>query len=140
MSDEKMIAFVRPKTHRATSTTRGTSTSAGVQPRARQAPVQASADALRADANWTADDLRTYVLRKVEERHGPQPDHGHPKMHSIFNKFHEVWGADAARIARYAFEGQARPGFWKGSPIKATRFTQGNYEWFAKAILDQINS
>jgi hypothetical protein len=138
---DKMIAFVRPKGPRVTTTTRGTTSAAGVTPKPRQAPVQASSDALRADENWTADDLRTYVLRKIEERHGAQPDHGHPKMRAIFNRFYEAWGAvDAARIARYAFEGQARPGFWKGAPIKATRFTRGNDEWFARAILDQINA
>jgi hypothetical protein len=143
--DDTMIAFVRPRT-KVTQTAGGTTQRTGVrkpEPEkerpAAEPIVRDMSDTMRADAAWTAADLQAYVLRQIERLHGPQPDHEHPKMRSIFTRFLSTWGTDAARIARYVFEVQPRKGYWKGAPVKATRFTKGNDEYFARAVLDQIN-
>ena len=140
---EPMTAFVRPRNRRGPQATVETTARITETTGVRKAPPKLVADVsdtLRSDQNWSAADLQSYVLRQIESMFGPQPDHSFaPKMTAIFKRFHGTWGADAARIARYVFETQSRPGYWKGAPVKATRFTKGNDQYFAQAVLDLLD-
>lgn len=87
------------------------------------------------DDQWSWQDLRDYVFREIESRFGPQPRD--PKIEAgIFKGFIGRWGADAAAIARHAFE--VADGYWKGAPISRSRFTQNCDPYFAQPIAERL--
>lgn len=100
-------------------------------------PVQftGSSDTIAA-GSWGWEEVRDYVLRKIDERWGAQP-RDPLKESGIFKGFVKRWGAKAEPIARCAFE--VHNGVWRGSPIKIGRFTVGSDPFFAAVIAKNIN-
>lgn len=92
---------------------------------------------LKADADWTAKDLQTYVMGEIERLHGAQVRNP-IKENAIFGSFMARWGSQAAAIARFAFE--VERGWWNRAPISATRFTKGSDPYFAVLIADRLNA
>lgn len=93
--------------------------------------ISGAAYLLKADGEWSWEDLRDYVMGQIEQYHGPQVRNP-VKEASIFRSFLSRHGADAPRIARYAFEVQR--GMWQRAPIAANRFCKGSDEYFADVI------
>lgn len=89
----------------------------------------------RPEAEWDWSDLRDYVVTRIQEVHGPQP-RDHKKEMGIFKGFLSRWGADAAAIARHAYEVEG--GWWRGAPIYVTRFCKGSDDYFARVIASKI--
>lgn len=96
----------------------------------------ATTDLLDAPDDWDWKQLRDYVMRQVQERHGPQPRGDEIRIASTFQSFHKRWGALAGPIARFAFEQQ--DGFWRSAPVTATRFTKGSDPYFAEPIAQRL--
>lgn len=86
---------------------------------------------LKADAQWTWEDLRDYVMGQIEQYHGPQVRNT-VKEASIFKSFLTRHGDQAVAIARFAFEVQR--GMWQRAPISANRFCKGSDEYFSDVI------
>ena len=119
----------------------GASATTTVRKAAPKPAIARATDLMTEPEDWTADDLQAYVVRKIEELHGPQPDHSHaPRLKSIFGRFHREFGRDAGPIAVWVFETQADAGRWKGAPVKVSRFSKANDEWMARPVLDRIRS
>lgn len=97
----------------------------------------ATTDLLDAPDDWDWKQLRDYVMRQVQERHGPQPRGDEIRIAATFQSFHKRWGAMAGRIARFAFEQQ--DGFWRSAPVTANRFTKGSDPYFAEPIAQRLN-
>lgn len=95
----------------------------------------ATTDLLDSPMNWSWEQLRDYVVRSVEERHGPQARDAIREA-SIFKSFAARWGNQAGPIARFAFEQQ--DGFWRSAPVTASRFTKGNDAYFAGPISERL--
>jgi hypothetical protein len=91
--------------------------------------------ALKADASWTWEDLRDYVVTQIEQRFGAFPRNTNAET-GIFKGFMARHGADAVRIARYAFED--RKGIWVKAPVKIGRFMKDSDEYFAVPILERL--
>lgn len=98
--------------------------------------VSAATDLLDACDDWDWKQLRNYVMRKITERHGPQPPGDEIRISSIFQSFHKRWGGKAGAIARFAFEQQ--DGYWRSAPVTAIRFTKGADPYFAQPIADRL--
>ena len=93
--------------------------------------ASASSDRMVSADNWGWRELRDYVVREIEVRHGPQPrDFGRER--GIFDGFCRRWGKDAAKIARTAFE--VHDGMWRNAPISISRFAKGSDPYFAQVI------
>lgn len=106
----------------------------------KKAPVATSGGAthlLRPESAWTWEELRDYVLRQIEQRYGAQPRDS-VKEASIFRSYITRWGADAVRIAKFAFEDC--DGKWKGAPIRVNRFCKGADEYFSAEILAHLSA
>lgn len=101
----------------------------------RATPVASAAYLMKADEDWTAEDLRDYVMTQVERFHGPQLRNV-MKETAIFKSFLSRYGAKAAPIARFSFEVQR--GIWHRAPITATRFCKGSDEYFANVIAERL--
>lgn len=86
-------------------------------------------------AAWTWEDLRNYVVRRIEAVHGAFPREM-PKENAIFRSFASRWGALAGPIARFAFEECA--GMWHGAPVRVTRFAKGSDPYFAQPIAERL--
>lgn len=86
---------------------------------------------------WSWQDLRDYVVHSIEKRHGTFPRDA-KKESGIFSRFHREYGADAGRIAQYAFE--VCDGWWKNSPVSVSRFTKGSDPYFAAPILERLSA
>jgi hypothetical protein len=92
---------------------------------------------LKADADWSAEDLRNYVMGEIERLHGPQIRDA-VKEKAIFTSFMGRWGAQAVPIARFAFEVQR--GLWSRAPISRNRFTKGSDPYFAQKIAERLDA
>lgn len=89
----------------------------------------------KADAGWQWDDLRDYVVAKIEEHHGPFPRDS-KKESGIFKSFLSRYGEMAPVIARYAFE--VCNGRWREAPISVTRFCKASDPYFADIIVARL--
>lgn len=86
----------------------------------------------KTDDQWGWEDLRDYVVREIEARHGVQP-RDFRKESGIFKSFMTRYGADAVPIARLAFS-PVFDGWWKSAPISVTRFCKGSDPYFADVL------
>jgi hypothetical protein len=89
----------------------------------------------KTDEEWDWRALRDYVVAGIESRFGAIP-RDPKKEKGIFDSFVKRWGADAASIARYAFE--IADGRWRGSPISITRFCKNADPHFAELIANRL--
>lgn len=89
----------------------------------------------KADEEWDWEALRDYVVRAIEQRHGPFP-RNFKTEHSIFKSFVSRWGKQAPAIARYAFE--VCDGMWSNAPISINRFCKGSDQYFAAVINSRL--
>lgn len=89
-----------------------------------------------ADGDWGWRELRDYVVDQIERQHGVFP-RDPKKEYGIFSRFVNAFGADSARIARFAFEVEG--GHWMGAPVSVQRFCKGSDAFFAQPILDRLN-
>lgn len=95
-------------------------------------------DYLARDARtWTWDDLRNYVVGKIQEFHGDFP-RNEAKEFGIFSAFAGRFDDLAGPIAQFAFETSSTPGYWKGSPISVTRFCKGSDPYFGDQIRARV--
>lgn len=85
--------------------------------------------------DWGWDQLRDYVVTEIEKVRGVFPRNTITEK-SIFVGFLNRWGADAPRIARYAFE--VAGGYWRNAPISVNRFCKNSDEYFAKPIAEHL--
>lgn len=84
---------------------------------------------------WTWEDLRDYVVRQIEERHGPQV-RDFKKESGIFKGFLSRWTSQAPVIAQMAFD--VYDGMWRGAPISVNRFCKASDPFFAQVIADRL--
>jgi hypothetical protein len=89
----------------------------------------------RSDEEWDWRELRDYVVSEIESRFGAIPRDAH-KEKGIFDSFVNRWGANAAYIARYAFE--IADGRWRGAPISITRFCKNSDPYFGQPIVERL--
>lgn len=95
-------------------------------------PSAATAYLAKPTEDWSPAELRDYVVHQIETRHGPFPRDEVKEM-AIFKSFASRWPEQRAQaIARFAFE--IAGGYWKGSPIKITRFCKASDTYFAAEI------
>jgi len=87
---------------------------------------------------WGWEQLRDYLNEQIRRVTGTAPAVDALKMSGICKGFVRRWGADARLIAEAAFG--PYHGYWRSSPISITRFTEGNDDYFARPILEQIRS
>jgi hypothetical protein len=86
-------------------------------------------------ATWSWEDLRNYVVRSIEQAHGPFPREA-PKEASIFKSFADRWGPLAGPIATFVF-GELG-GMWRGAPVRIQRFCKGSDPYFAEPIAARL--
>jgi hypothetical protein len=101
--------------------------------------VQSSTHLLVEPSAWSWEQLRDYVVSRLESI----PDHPGVRRDpvrekAIFSGFLKRYGARAVEIARFALETQQTPGWWHSAPIQPTRFCRGSDPYFAEAILAQL--
>lgn len=96
----------------------------------------ASSYVMKDDTVWGWSDLRDYVIREIEKRHGPQV-RDPKKEASIFKSFMSRWGDQAPGIARAAF-GPAHDGMWRNAPISVNRFCKASDEYFAAVLAARL--
>lgn len=98
-------------------------------------PSQAAGYVMRSEDMWGWQDLRDYVIREIESRHGPQVRN--PKTEaSIFKSFISRWPDQAVSIAKAAFE--VHDGMWRNAPISVNRFCKASDEYFASVIAKNL--
>ncbi len=100
------------------------------------APIAAASYLLDNPENWTAAQLRDYVMTQIEARHGAQQRDERLEA-GTFKGFHARWGRNAGAIAKFAFE--QLDGWWRQAPITRTRFTKGNDPFFACVLAQRLN-
>lgn len=87
--------------------------------------------------DWSADDLRNYVVRQIETFFGDFPKEPQ-KIAGIFRSFHSRYGEWAGPIAVAAFDLYA--GRWRGAPISVTRFCKGSDPYFSDPIKQRLTA
>jgi len=100
-------------------------------------PVDNQSHQYRQDINWTADDLRDYVVTQIQAIHGDFPRKPPYIELGIFKAFLDRWGVLAPAIARYAYGPLA--GYWNSAPIRVERFCFRSDPYFAKKIVDRLS-
>lgn len=90
-----------------------------------------STDLMVAPEQWEWEQVRDYVVRQIEQYHGPFP-RNFKTEHSIFKSFCSRWGQQAGPIAVRAFE--EYHGLWRGAPITVNRFCKGSDAYFAAVL------
>lgn len=103
----------------------------------RVTPVASAAAsyAMKDEQAWGWADLRDYVIREIEMRHGPQVRD--PKKEAgIFKGFLSRWPEQAIAIARAAFE--VHDGMWRNAPISVNRFCRASDQYFAAVIAQRL--
>jgi hypothetical protein len=120
-----------------TSTTTVTERTPDVRERVKVIPLRQNASHLLTGTDsWGWSELRDYVVREIEARHGQQPSDPR-KEASIFKSFlNRFPDGQAIRIARAAFE--IYDGWWANAPISVNRFCKGSDEYFATPILAKL--
>lgn len=95
----------------------------------------AASYAMKAESSWGWSDLRDYVIREIESRHGPQVRD--PKKEAgIFKGFMSRWPEQAVAIARSAFE--VHDGMWRNAPISVNRFCKASDPYFSAVIAERL--
>lgn len=98
-------------------------------------PSVAAGYVMKSDESWGWQELRDYVIREIERRHGPQVRN--PKTESsIFKSFITRWPDQAVAIAKTAFE--VHNGMWRNAPISVNRFCKASDEYFAAVIAKNL--
>jgi hypothetical protein len=97
---------------------------------------QSTTYVMRDGAVWTWSDLRDYVVREIEARHGPSVRNP-MKEAGVFKGFLARWPEDAAAIAQFAF-GPVCNGMWRSAPISVNRFCKASDEFFAAPIAARL--
>lgn len=92
-------------------------------------PSESRRDMISGEWGW--EELRDYVVRKIEERWGTSP-RDPLKEAGIFKGFVGRWGDQAKPIAIAACE--VHGCLWRSAPLTITRFTKGNDPYFASVI------
>lgn len=90
---------------------------------------------LKSESDWGWEEVRDYVVRAIEQAHGPFPRNSKTE-HSIFKGFVKRWGSQAGPIARFVFEQTG--GMWKGAPVSVNRFCQASDKYFAQPISERL--
>jgi len=93
--------------------------------------------AMKDDAVWGWSDLRDFVIREIEKRHGPQV-RDPKKEASIFKSFMSRWQDQAPAIARAAF-GPVNDGMWRNAPISVNRFCKASDPFFSEVIAARLD-
>jgi hypothetical protein len=108
-----------------------------VQERVTVVPISSAASHLLAsEENWTWSELRDYIIREIESRHGSQPRDPR-KEKGIFNSFLTRWPeGNAIRIAKAAFD--IYDGWWANAPISVNRFCKASDPFFSQEILAKL--
>jgi hypothetical protein len=96
----------------------------------------AATDLLDTPTQWDWRQLRDYVLRSIDERHGPHPSRDEAKITAVFKSFAARWGNQAGPIAVFAFD--QMDGFWNSAPITVARFTKNSDQYFAGPISERL--
>jgi hypothetical protein len=96
----------------------------------------AVAYAMKSEDVWGWSDLRDFVIREIEQRHGPQV-RDPKKEASIFKSFMSRWPEQAVGIAKAAF-GPVYDGMWRNAPISVNRFCKASDEYFAAVIAERL--
>lgn len=91
--------------------------------------------ALKPMEEWGWEELRSYVVQAIEQRHGAFPRNFKTEG-SIFKSFATRWGTQAGPIAVAAFE--VFDGMWRGAPIGVNRFCRASDIYFAQVISDRL--
>jgi len=100
-------------------------------------PETSAAYLAKPDGSWGWEDLRDYVVREIESRHGVQP-RDFRKESGIFKSFMTRYGADSVAIARLAFS-PVFDGWWKSAPITVTRFCKGSDVYFGDVLQKRLH-
>lgn len=98
-------------------------------------PIASAKHVLKPESEWGWEEVRDYVVRAIEDRHGPFPRNFKTES-GIFKGFVKRWGSQAPAIARFAFE--QTDGMWKGAPISVTRFCAGSDPYFSAPIAQRL--
>jgi hypothetical protein len=110
-------------------------TNVQVTERVTVAPSVGSTHLIASAESWGWEQLRDYVVSKIEDRFGSFPRETQ-KEYGIFTAFVARWGAQASAIARYAFE--TCDGVWRGAPISVNRFCKRSDPYFAIPIAEMM--
>jgi hypothetical protein len=87
--------------------------------------------------DWDWGDLRDYVIREIEKRHGPQVREP-MKEKAIFGSFIKRHGAaQSVAIAEFAFD--LSNGMWQSAPISVNRFCKASDPFFADPIKQRLS-
>ncbi len=98
-------------------------------------PSQAAGFVMRSEDTWGWQDLRDYVIREIESRHGVQVRN--PKTESsIFKSFLSRYPEQAVAIARAAFD--VHNGMWRNAPISVNRFCKASDVYFSDVIANNL--
>lgn len=106
-----------------------------VQESVRITPVAGAAYLMKADVDWTWEDLRDYAMGQIVMYHGPQVRNA-VKESATFKSFMTRYGDKAVGIARFAFENQR--GMWRRTPISVSRFAKGSDPYFGDVIANRL--
>lgn len=98
-------------------------------------PSQSAGFVMRTEGEWGWSDLRDYVIREIEARHGVQVRN--PKTEaSIFRSFITRYPETYVAIAKAAFE--VHNGMWRNAPISVNRFCKASDPYFADVIVKNL--
>lgn len=97
---------------------------------------QGGAFMMKPEAAWGWSDLRDYVIKEIEKRHGPQV-RDPMKEASIFKSFMSRWPDQSVAIARVAF-GPVNDGMWHNAPISVNRFCKASDSYFSTVIAERL--
>lgn len=106
-----------------------------VQETVRVTPVAGASYLLKADSEWSWEDIRDYAMSQIEQYHGPQVRNA-VKESAIFRSFAARHGDKAVGIVRFAFEQQR--GMWQRAPIGVNRFCKASDVYFANVIAERL--
>lgn len=94
--------------------------------------VASRTDLIKPESQWTWQELRDYVCSQIEQKFGAFPRDS-AKESGIFKRYMNDYGTEGVFVAKAAFE--VYGGWWKGAPIRVTRFTKGSDPYFTEPIL-----
>lgn len=87
---------------------------------------------------WTWQQLRDYVVARIEAKAGGSFPRNHNSEMGIFKGFVARYGANSGAIARFAMD--TCDGMWKGAPVGVTRFCKNSDPYFGDVILARLSS
>lgn len=100
-------------------------------------PSQAAGFVMRGEQEWGWQDLRDYVVREIEKRHGPQV-RDPKKEAAIFKSFMSRWPGQAVTIAKAAFV--VHDGMWRNAPISINRFCKASDPFFSAVLAKNLSA